>query len=58
MSDDLVKRLRANHLEECYEAIFRIDVLEAFARHVFDYSNDAHLVSAAEALLSETRSKA
>jgi hypothetical protein len=57
MGDDLVKRLRGNHLEECYEAIFRIDALEKFVRRVFDYSNDAHLVSAAEAILSETRSK-
>lgn len=29
MSDDLVKRLRANHLDECYEAIDRIEALTA-----------------------------
>ena len=29
MSDDLKERLRANHLDECYEAIARISALEA-----------------------------
>jgi len=29
MSDDLVKRLRANGLDECDEAIDRIEALEA-----------------------------
>lgn len=29
MSDDLVERLRANHLDECYEAIDRIEALIA-----------------------------
>jgi hypothetical protein len=65
MSDDLVKRLR--DWTECDEgkindtredAADRIDALEAFARHVFYYSNDAQFVERAEALLSDTRSKA
>lgn len=29
MSDDLKDRLRANHLDECYDAIYRIQELEA-----------------------------
>lgn len=29
MADDLVKRLRANDLDECYEAADRIEALEA-----------------------------
>lgn len=32
MSDDLVKRLRANGLDECDEAIDRIEALEAQVR--------------------------
>jgi hypothetical protein len=29
MTDDLKERLRANHLDECYDAIDRIEELEA-----------------------------
>jgi predicted DNA-binding protein len=29
MTDDLKERLRANHLDECYDAIDRIEQLEA-----------------------------
>ena len=32
MSDDLVRRLRANGLDECDEAIIRIDALERQAK--------------------------
>lgn len=46
MSDDLKERLRANHLDECYEAIDRIAELEA--RDPMDDPRVKALVEAAD----------
>lgn len=59
MSDDLVKRLRANALDECDEAIERIKGLECAVRYEADLAQqaldareelEAKLVKAVEAL--------